>query len=430
MFISAGFIRAPPDMLLRTLREQLAEFLGDELLLDKFSFLKCVGSSLALVKAKQEMELKLKAFAPPYAGQPELYLLPGVESESSLTPATHSFTAGYPESTSTEPLEETHDWDQAILHPTTEISRNRPKTAPEEKERQQRSVRKAQEMTSRIKGLMYQRQRVERDIAAETRSSFVNEAEDAPAKPGTNSDSGISGNFPEHLHGKRDGNLFFVEESESERRPNAQIGKNPFRPLPDPAQYHAPPSPPPLPAFPATMSPPPRGPEPEESLVRRLQKVKDERLKLEKCREDLIRKTKSLLEQYKLRRQQERDSWKKKYFESKKVTSVLEETFSKCRTDLELCYQNLLSQLAARDSRKRIKYPTLAATSKNSVIMSITSRQQEVEQLKRRVEDARIKLLIEMKMRKQAASDLNVLKAQLAKKKAESALTNHVMYRV
>ncbi|KAK5907199.1 hypothetical protein CesoFtcFv8_005076 [Champsocephalus esox] len=94
-FISAGFIRVYPDITLKTLRTELRAFLGAEMSIDKFSFLKCVGRSLALVKSKQEGDLKVKTFAPPYAPQPELYLLPAVESDSSvcsqsLTPDTSS----------------------------------------------------------------------------------------------------------------------------------------------------------------------------------------------------------------------------------------------------------------------------------------------------------------------------------------------------
>ncbi|XP_008304220.1 histone acetyltransferase KAT6B-like, partial [Stegastes partitus] len=83
-FISAGFIRVYPDTTLRTLRRELGALLGADGSIDRFSFLKCVGRSLALVKSKQERDLKVKTFAPPYAAQPELYLLPTVEADSSV----------------------------------------------------------------------------------------------------------------------------------------------------------------------------------------------------------------------------------------------------------------------------------------------------------------------------------------------------------
>ncbi|XP_013928518.1 PREDICTED: spermatogenesis-associated protein 1, partial [Thamnophis sirtalis] len=84
---SAGFIRVSPHMTLKTLRENLGEYLGEDAVIDKYVFLKCIGEKLVVVKAKQEMELELKSFAPPYAFHPELYLLPGIENiYSSLSP--------------------------------------------------------------------------------------------------------------------------------------------------------------------------------------------------------------------------------------------------------------------------------------------------------------------------------------------------------
>ncbi|XP_067394675.1 spermatogenesis-associated protein 1 isoform X2 [Emydura macquarii macquarii] len=102
-FISAGFIRVSPHVTLRALREQLGDFLGENAVADKFIFLKNIGKKLAVVKAKQEKELKLKLFAPPHALHPELYLLPGMDHleivySSSATPDTQYFNADHAES--------------------------------------------------------------------------------------------------------------------------------------------------------------------------------------------------------------------------------------------------------------------------------------------------------------------------------------------
>ncbi|XP_055978832.1 spermatogenesis-associated protein 1-like [Sorex fumeus] len=72
-------MKISPDLTLQALRERLVEFLGEDAIAEKFLFLKCIGNNLAVVKAKQESELKLKSFAPPHALQPELYLLPIVD---------------------------------------------------------------------------------------------------------------------------------------------------------------------------------------------------------------------------------------------------------------------------------------------------------------------------------------------------------------
>lgn len=46
-----------------------------------------------------------------------------------------------------------------------------------------------------------------------------------------------------------------------------------------------------------------------------------------------------------------RDSWKKKYFETKKATAPLEEKLKNLRQELETFYNKLLHQLQARDNR-------------------------------------------------------------------------------
>lgn len=46
-----------------------------------------------------------------------------------------------------------------------------------------------------------------------------------------------------------------------------------------------------------------------------------------------------------------RDSWKKKYFETKKATAPLEDNLRNLRQELETFYNKLLHQLQARDNR-------------------------------------------------------------------------------
>ncbi|XP_051767503.1 spermatogenesis-associated protein 1 isoform X2 [Ctenopharyngodon idella] len=92
-FISAGFIRVDSDVSLSDLRSDLGSFLGLDRITERYVFLKCVGRSLALVKFRQEGELTVKSFTPPFAPFPELYVLPVVENDSglcssSLTPDT------------------------------------------------------------------------------------------------------------------------------------------------------------------------------------------------------------------------------------------------------------------------------------------------------------------------------------------------------
>ena len=50
-----------------------------------------------------------------------------------------------------------------------------------------------------------------------------------------------------------------------------------------------------------------------------------------------------------------RDSWKKRYFETKKATAPLEGTLRNIRQELETFYNKLLHQLQARDWRGRAR---------------------------------------------------------------------------
>lgn len=121
-----------------------------------------------------------------------------------------------------------------------------------------------------------------------------------------------------------------------------------------------------------------------EKIIEQMKQVKEERKYLENIREELIKKVEKLFEQSKSKRYHACDSWKKKYFDTKKVTASLEEVLTKLREDLELYYKKLLMQLEAREIKMR---PRNLANISDS------------------------------KMRKQAASDLQTLRADLTQKK-------------
>ncbi|KAM5149013.1 spermatogenesis-associated protein 1 [Mantella aurantiaca] len=451
-FVSLGFIRVPPDMRLRTLRENLAEFLGEDAVTDKFVFLKCVGSSLAVVKSRQEPDLKLKAFAPPYAREPELYLLPGGSNEDSTYGSTvtsdqpHYHTeysgSGHSVTTLIAPT-----WDKPEPQPVNENTVTAPQPPQEDNVRRSYIWNKKGQEIVPISNQMQYHVQIDNSVlppidlgkitnAPNKRSDAANYNDFKKLSDrNTTGDSGIEnpllGAETDRSHRKRQERHLAANPANIQpRNKDDQFGGTSFRLQAEPTHYKPPPSPPLLPDFPTIETLKPQISARDESVLEQLNRVKAERIQLEKLREELIKRTKALLEQQKLRRQKARDSWKKKYFETKKATSTLEETLNKLKKDLEGYYEKLLGQLAARDSKKRAKHPTLAANSKNTTIMKITTKQQELDELKRKLENARIKLLIEIKMRKQATLDLEVLKAELAQKKAQSGLISPPMYSV
>ncbi|NXW71047.1 SPAT1 protein, partial [Hirundo rustica] len=341
-FVSAGFIRVSPHITLRVLREKLGEYLGGVTVTDKFRFLKCIGKKLAVVKAKQETELELKSFAPPYALYPELYLLPGVEY----------FEDVYPLPSST----------QQKHHIVEEANR----------------------------------------FGHRSRLSSLSQQKPEKSKPFLES---IKNRHPVE-------NLKVPNPVEGGEKEFVPADENKQNNLTCPKECISPPSPPFL-ALTVNPAQVPVIQAAKNKMVEQLQQMKKDRKHMEKAREELIKKAKGLLEQNKLRRYQVREEWKKKYFEMKKATVSLEDTSNKLRQGLELYHQKLLLQLEARDSQKRRNN----TTSKNYTIIRIATVQHELDQLRRKLDDTKMRLLTEIKMRKQAASDLRALRAELTQKK-------------
>ncbi|XP_066547791.1 spermatogenesis-associated protein 1 [Amia ocellicauda] len=451
-FLSAGFIRVFPDLSLRALRDELTGLLGSEKAIDNFVFLKCVGRSLAVVKSKQEKELKVKSFAPPYAPQPELYLLPGVENDRSIYSAPrmpdrqnyHTEPQGYhsPQKTSIVPAVK----NQATNPRITQRAPHNPSPAqsPDEDVDEDDEVESfssgedKEDNVSRDQGCNWEDTVSPPRRIQEQPQPIGKKAERLPntksqvksrtaVKKGSrvlrNStrDSGV----PESL-GDRDSVFSHSQSRKTEntlpskdhREQINQVCDNPL-PLPTPALYTLPPVAPLLAR--ATHNPaPPAFITDRDELVEGIKLAKQERKQLEKTRQDLLRRAKDLLGQNRQRRNQARDAWKKRYFDTKKATVPLEETLKKVRQELETYYHKVLHQLQARDARSKPKHH---GKTKNDLIIKVTTENHEIDQLKRKVDDAKMKLVTELKLRKQAASELRALRAELSQKKTQTSLS-------
>ncbi|NWT96602.1 SPAT1 protein, partial [Urocynchramus pylzowi] len=385
-FVSAGFIRVSPHITLRVLRERLGEYLGGVTVADKFRFLKCIGKKLAVVKAKQETELELKSFAPPYALYPELYLLPGVEYFEDVYPL------------------------------------------PSSPQQKRRVIEEANRFGhgSRLSSLSQQKPEKGKPLLQSilSRHQVENLEVPSPVEWGEKEPVPVS-----HTKSKQDNNNRVPEKHlQQNRNKKTRVGlgekldnqadENKQNHLTCPKECISAPSPPFL-ALTVNPAQVPVIQAAKNKMVEQFQQMKEDRRHMEKTREELSKKAKGLLEQNKLRRYHVREEWKKKYFETKKATVSLEDTLNKLQQDLELYHQKLLLQLEARDSQKR---PNKTTTSKNYTIIRIATVQHELHQLRRKLDDTKMRLLIEIKMRKQAASDLRALRAELTQKKIHSAL--------
>ncbi|NXY65654.1 SPAT1 protein, partial [Callaeas wilsoni] len=374
-FVSAGFIRVSPHITLRVLREKLGEYLGGVTVADKFRFLKCIGKKLAVVKAKQETELKLKSFAPPYALYPELYLLPEVEYFEDI----------YPLPSSTQ---QKHDF----IEEANRCGHG-----------------------SRLSSLSQQKPKKSKPVleSIQNRHQVGNLEVPSPVEWDEKEPVPVS-----HTNKKQDNSNRIPEKQFGGKGKLNQSNENKRDHLACPKEYVSPSSPPFL-ALTVNPTQVPVIQAPKNKMVEQLQQMKKDRRHMEKTREELIKKAKGLLEQNKLRRYHVREEWKKKYFETKKATVSLQDTLNTLQQDLELYHQKLLLQLEARDSQKR---PNNTTNSKNYTIIRIATVQHELDQLRRKLDDTKMKLITEIKMRKQAASDLRALRAELTQKKIHLAL--------
>uniref|UniRef100_A0A452DQF6 Spermatosis associated 1 n=1 Tax=Capra hircus TaxID=9925 RepID=A0A452DQF6_CAPHI len=367
-FISAGFIRVSPHLTLQDLREHLSEFLGEEAVAEKFLFLKCIGNNLTVVKTKQESELKLKSFVPPYALQPELYLLPIMDHLGNIYSASAAVSLDEQQTNNgvAEP--------DGIIHRPLSItpSKEEPGTDP---------------------------------------SFLENALKELLDKNQEEGDFNWNEVVIVHFNNLTDFHVCL------------QLGKTEYIPIPDLIDF---PSLPCQPALSPGITDIPLSQIEREKIIEQMKQVEEERRYLERIREELIKKAERLLEQGKLKCYHACGVWKKRCFETKKVTASLEEVLTKLREDLELYYKKLLMQLEVREIKMRPKNLANITDSKNYLIIQITEVQHAIDQLKRKLDTDKMKLIIEIKMRKQAISDLRTLKAELAQKKLNTTFQSQL----
>uniref|UniRef100_A0A8B7W4U2 Spermatogenesis-associated protein 1 n=1 Tax=Castor canadensis TaxID=51338 RepID=A0A8B7W4U2_CASCN len=370
-FISAGFIRVSPQLTLQALRERLGEFLGEDAVAEKFLFLKCIGNNLAVVKKKQESELKLESFAPPYALQPELYLLPVMDHLGNI----------YSPSSVVTLEEQQADNDVAKV----DVTIHRPVSVTLSKEE---LGREPSSLENTLKDLNKSQEEAEGKGSPKENQMAKNHIGNFEF-PGSLEDSNDDySNTKSHLPWKN------KDDTTISRRQASETGEKERVTLPDLIDF---PSIPFQPVLPSGLTDTSLLQIEREKIIEQMKQVKEERRYLEKVREELIKKVEKLFEQSKLKRHHACDNWKKKYFETKKITASLEDVLTKLREDLELYYKKLLMQLEAREIKMRPKNLANISDSKNYLIIQITEVQHAIDQLKRKLDTDKMKLIIEVK---------------------------------
>ncbi|XP_032152306.1 spermatogenesis-associated protein 1 isoform X1 [Sapajus apella] len=372
-FISAGFLRVSPQLTLQALREHLGEFLGEDAIAEKFLFLKCIGNNLAVVKEKQESELKLRSFTPPYALQPELYLLPIMD---------HLGNVYSPSSTVILDEQQTNNGgtevDGTIHRPiSVTLFKEEPGRDPSLLENTLKELpnKKQEEASAGGKATAEQSQIAKNQIG---NSELPRSLED--------SDN-------DYFDIKKSQCLWKNEDDTAiNRTQDNQIAEKEYITLPDhpllPCQ----------PILPSEITAISLLQTEREKIIKQMKQVKEERRYLERNREELVKTDEKLFEQSKLKQYHAYFGWKKKYLETKKVTASMEEVLTNLREDLELYYKKLLMQLEAREIKMRPKNLASITGRKNYLIIQITEVQHAIDQLKRKLDTDKMKLIIEVKV--------------------------------
>ncbi|XP_043107550.1 spermatogenesis-associated protein 1 isoform X1 [Puntigrus tetrazona] len=409
-FISAGFIRVDSDVSLSDLRSDLGTFLGLDRIADRYVFLKCVGRSLALVKFRQEKELTVKSFTPPFAPFPELYLLPFGENDrdlcsSSLTPDTLISNTNH----------HSHDLPRPtcapgkIKEPIKFPSINK---GPQQSVLMQDAEDESDEDTGSSDtphltyGLQDQMESLHKqseiDTAAKKKHCFKKNNRNCGATELFEDSRGLARNFSSSL----------TLKSSEERTDDMVLMSRPTSPLP--AERSSPLSVYSLELYTQETTT-------KNKLIEEIKLFKEQRKELERSRQELLKKGRELLALNRHRRNQARDQWKRQYFNTKKATILLEDTLKSVRLDLHTFYCKMLQQLQARDGAKGQTQGKKQSSTKlkNDLIIQIMTESSEIDNLRKNVDDVKMKLATESKLRKQAATELRALRAELMQKRAQ-----------
>lgn len=156
--------------------------------------------------------------------------------------------------------------------------------------------------------------------------------------------------------------------------------------------------------------------EESERLLQELEAIREQRRAKERQREELVKRAKVLQARSQNKRNHARDIWKKKYYEEKKKTTPLEDQCNKLRQELESMHRKFIASLDP-PKEKPARVSTKKPSEKNNILIQATRLKHATDDLHQRVENAKMKLTAELKLRNQAEVELRTLKAELIQQK-------------
>ncbi|CAF4545663.1 unnamed protein product [Rotaria socialis] len=163
-----------------------------------------------------------------------------------------------------------------------------------------------------------------------------------------------------------------------------------------------------------------------DTLRARLQELRARRVDLEKIREEVIKHLKNIHNRITLRRKEARDMWKKKYFIEKKKTPTLEERVLLLKTELDQIHKRTIQTIDGE-----AKHATQVGYTKEAdvgnLIVQVTRTHHDIQDIRHQVEQAKLRLTTDVKLRNQAENECRSLRHELNQAKMN---LNHIKTRV
>jgi hypothetical protein len=156
----------------------------------------------------------------------------------------------------------------------------------------------------------------------------------------------------------------------------------------------------------------------------------DRRKELEQAREELIKKNKQLLAKTGNQKKEVRNAWKKRFYDEKKKTPSKEGICAKLRQELDQQHRRIAAQLdVARETGKRSVQDGDRVLQLAEIKIKATKLEHEIEAMHSRLENAKLRLTTEIKLRNQAQGELQALRTELLHRKVNAHKSRSSAYR-
>ncbi|CAF0842024.1 unnamed protein product [Adineta ricciae] len=153
-----------------------------------------------------------------------------------------------------------------------------------------------------------------------------------------------------------------------------------------------------------------------DGLRNRLQASRAKRIDLERSRDEAVSQMKSLYKRLTLRRQEVRDLWKKKYYQEKKRTQPLEQNSQQSTSELDRLHKKTEQTIENEwKHATEMGYTREADTGKS--LLQVTRVNHEMQNIQTQIEQAKLRLSTDIKLRNQAENECKMLRQELSQAK-------------